>query len=49
VTAFSYVWPGGNFLFRFFVPRLMLLGAILLGFVKSVVAGFTGEKTLPCW
>jgi hypothetical protein len=49
VAAFSYVWPGKNFLLRFFVPRLMLLYAIAVSFFRSVAAAFAGKKLMECW
>lgn len=47
INAFSYVWPGKNFLFRYFVPRIMLLYAIALSIYHSMAAHFTGKILQP--
>jgi hypothetical protein len=51
MSAFSSVCPaaGRNFLFTFFVPRIMLLYTILISIWQAIKAVFTGKNSMPSW
>jgi hypothetical protein len=51
MSAFSSVCPaaGRNFLFTFFVPRIMLLYTILISIWQAIKAVFTGKTIMPSW